>query len=328
MSAKEISELIDFLHDQNRQVRMIALRHLLSYSQTTHPQMPLFKKNEKRPIRDLLVLLRDIPRIACDAASILINLSSDCEIREILLQPEYILLFTQIITDVKSGLTDLICMILANLSKAEKIELILEITWENIPSMSSSNRVIDQLMDCYVKGHDKSLNPFATFDFLGNLFGDLTRFEKGREYFCRKQEYDGVFPISKIVVFTDHSRVIRRTGTASCIKNILFDINEHEILLDERDSDGMPEECQLLPPDKKRDQDDHIITLHLDSLLLLTSTVFGRDILRKRKVYPIIRELHSSSIDQSVKERVDRIVNLIMRDEAQETKDDQNTHVE
>jgi hypothetical protein len=70
----------------------------------------------------------------------------------------------------------------------------------------------------------------------------------------------------------------------------------------------MPEEVQLLPPDKIRDPDNHILETHLESLLLLTSTRSGREYLRKAKVYPIIRETHLHSEDDDVQEACDRIV--------------------
>lgn len=74
----------------------------------------------------------------------------------------------------------------------------------------------------------------------------------------------------------------------------------------------MPEECQLLPPDKTRDPDKHILITHLESLLLLSSTRAGRETLRKTGVYPIVRETHMHADDDDVEEACDRIVQVIM----------------
>jgi len=80
----------------------------------------------------------------------------------------------------------------------------------------------------------------------------------------------------------------------------------------------MLDDLQLLPPDKARDPDTHILTTHLESLLLLTSTRAGREYMRKVKVYPIIRETHLHTENDEVAEACDRIVQVLMaeRDEA------------
>jgi hypothetical protein len=74
----------------------------------------------------------------------------------------------------------------------------------------------------------------------------------------------------------------------------------------------MPDELQLLPPDKTRDPDNHILLTHLESLLLLTSTKFGREHMRESGVYPIIREthLHMADEDEHVAAACDRIVQV------------------
>lgn len=51
-------------------------------------------------------------------------------------------------------------------------------------------------------------------------------------YFIEEQEYDGVVPISKLLVFTEkYDAKVRREGVASTIKNSLFDSETHERLL-------------------------------------------------------------------------------------------------
>lgn len=82
--------------------------------------------------------------------------------------------------------------------------------------------------------------------------------------------------------------------------------------------DGMLDDLQLLPPDKARDTDTHILTTHLESLLLLTSTRAGREYMRKVQVYPIIRETHLHTEDDEVAEACDRLVQVLMaeRDDA------------
>lgn len=79
-------------------------------------------------------------------------------------------------------------------------------------------------------------------------------------------------------------------------------------------------DLQLLPSDKARDSDPQIILTHLETLLLLTTTREGRDLMREVKVYPIIRETHLHVEDEEVREAADRLVQVLMRDEEDEGK--------
>jgi hypothetical protein len=68
-----------------------------------------------------------------------------------------------------------------------------------------------------------------------------------------------------------------------------------------------------------------IVSAHLETLLLLTTTFPGREIMRKSGVYVVIRRLHEETEDEDVKGLVERLVNVLMRDEekVQEVKEDE-----
>lgn len=91
----------------------------------------------------------------------------------------------------------------------------------------------------------------------------------------------------------------------------------------DEDTDGMLDECQLLEPDKERESDVEIMKTHLETLMLLTATREDRDVLRRVKVYPIIRECHLQVDDEEVREACDRLVQVIMRKEEGEGNDDE-----
>lgn len=232
-------------------------------------------------------------------------------------------------------------MLFANLAKSEKMKKLLALKRKVPEGVSSSANAIDQLMDCFVKGAEGTLNKNANFDYLSYLFADLSKYEEGRAYFTTKQEYDDVVPVTKLTVFTEHTSGIRRKGVASTIKNVAFDLPFHPKLLSEDEADILPyillpimgpeeyddeesmdmlPDLQLLPPDKQRDSDTSIIVTHLETLLLLTTTREGRDKMRAIKVYPIIRECHLHVDDDAVREACDRLVQVLMRDEEGEEK--------
>ena len=199
-------------------------------------------------------------------------------------------------------------------------------------------------MDCFVKGAEGTLNKSANFDYLSYFFADMSKSEEGRAYFTSRQDYDGVVPVTKLTVFTEHKSSIRRRGVASTIKNGAFDIPFHPTLFSEDEANLLPyiilpimgpeefteeesmamlPDLQLLPPDKQRDSDNGIVTTHLETLLLLTTTREGRDIMREIKVYPIIRECHLHVEDEGVREACDRLVQVLMRDEEGEGNQDE-----
>lgn len=232
-------------------------------------------------------------------------------------------------------------MLLANIAKSSQASKFLALKRNTIPKpLSTSPYAITQLLDLFVKGASNTYNPHANYDYLSYFFADIAQHPDARSYLTTPhKEDDGIIPLSKIVVFTEHKGVIRRRGVASTIKNVCFNTEAHGVLLDpngvnllpyillplmgpeeysDEDMEGMPEECQLLPPDKERETDVEILKTLLETLLLLTSTREGRDMLRSRKVYPVLRECHLHVDDEGVREVCDRIVQVIMRDEPNE----------
>jgi hypothetical protein len=231
-------------------------------------------------------------------------------------------------------------MLLANLAKSDSIKRILTIERAVPKDLSTSKNAMDQLMDCFVKGAEGTYNKKADYDYLSYFFADIAKHPEGRTYFVTPQKHDSdIIPLTKLTVFTEHKSIIRRRGVASTIKNVCFDVESHTKLMatdevnilpyiilpimgseeyDDEDTDGMLDDLQLLPPDKQREPDFEILKTHLETILLLTTTRAGRDLLRQIKVYPILRETHLHVEDDGVREACDRIVQIIMSNEEEE----------
>lgn len=245
-------------------------------------------------------------------------------------------------------------MLLANMAKDDSLQRVLELKRDVPKGLSTSKWAMDQLMDCFVKGAAGAYNKDADFDYLSYFFADLAKFPKAREYLTTPSEHDeNIIPVTKIQVFTDHPSHIRRLGVASTLKNVAFLSPAHPVLLSnlnpdptlpppsiganllpyillplmgpeeysDEDTDGMLDELQLLEPDKDREKDLEIMKAHLETLLLLCTTRESRDVLRKVKVYPIIRECHLHVDDEDVREACDRVVQIIQRREEGEEED-------
>ncbi|KAL2443730.1 Protein HGH1-like protein [Exophiala dermatitidis] len=343
----ELEELVEFLHHGNTQIRQIACEHLVGHSS----EPSIFKKPQLVPVQDLKLLVKDYPPIAKNALTILVNLSRDAEILENLAADDAFLdTLLKKITNPKEPAANEIAMLLSNMAKSDRMERLVPLK-RSLPdkTVSTSPYALDQLFDLFVKGADGGLNKHADFDYLAYLMADMSKHKAGRDHFLSKREYDGIVPISKLVVFTEHKSHIRRRGVASTIKNVAFEVDKHPLLMadDTETVDGVPgvnilpyillplagseefpeeesanmlPDLQLLPPDKARESDPEILVTHLETLLLLTTTRAGRDKLRSIQVYPLIRETHLHVEDEGVREACDRLVQVLMRDEAEEEK--------
>lgn len=230
-------------------------------------------------------------------------------------------------------------MLLANLAKSDNLKDMLKRKQTAPEALGSNDVILNQLMDLFVKGQDGAYNKKADFDYLAYVLADLSKHEDIRQYFVTVQEYDGVIPLSKLKVFTEHKSQIRRKGVASTIKNVAFDIPSHKSFLSEDGLNILPylllpimgseeygedemmdmlPDLQLLPPDKKRDDDPTIIQTHVETLTILTTERESREYLRQVQVYPIIRETHLKVNDEGVQEACERIVQVLARDEEDE----------
>ncbi|KAI0972770.1 hypothetical protein F4678DRAFT_429329 [Xylaria arbuscula] len=331
----ELEELVGLVADPKPQVREIAAEHLIPYSIS---QPNIFKSENLKPIHNLKLLIKDLPNIAEHIITILINLSADHEILENLVSDDKFVteVLRQIIVPVEPN-ANLLSMLLANLAKSDSFKSVVDKKQPPPKELKSDDLVINQLLDLFVK--EASYNKHADFDHLSYLFADLTKHAEVRHHFVRRQDYDGVVPITKLKVFTEHKSDIRRKGVASTIKNVAFDVPSHPLFVSENEVDILPyillpitgneeydleesmamlPDLQLLPPDKQRDSDPNIIQTHVETLLLLSTTREARERMREIKVYPIIRETHARVQNEGVQDACERLVQVLVRDEADE----------
>ncbi|KAG7287884.1 hypothetical protein NEMBOFW57_007401 [Staphylotrichum longicolle] len=303
----ELEELVGFIAHPNPQIRKLATENLVPYS-TEQPA--IFKTEELRPVKHLKFLIRDHP----------LTLDVDP------------------LQDPAEANANLLAMLLANMAKWDGLKSVATRKQDSPEALKSNELVLNQLLDLFVKGADGTYNKDADFDYLAYVFADLSKHPEIRQFFITKQDYDDVVPINKIKVFTEHKSDIRRKGVASTIKNVAFDVPAHPAFLDEdqinilpylllpitgneeyddEETMGMLPDLQLLPPDKQRDADPNIVQTHVETLTLLTTTRKGRELMRNINVYPIIRETHLHVNDDGVREACERLVQVLMRDEAE-----------
>ena len=231
-------------------------------------------------------------------------------------------------------------MLLANMTKHDALSRLFTLQRSKTPSsLSSSKLALDQLLDLYVKGSTGTYNPNADFEYLAYVFADLAKFPDGGPYFTTPAAHDSIHPIAKLLPFTSHASTVRRLGAVSTLKNISFTPSVSAVLLapplsalpymllplasgedtySEEETEALPDELQFLDAGVKREVDVGILRVLLETLLLWTTEREGREELRRKGVYYVVRECHLRVEDDEVKESVERLVNVLMRDEAGE----------
>jgi hypothetical protein len=211
---------------------------------------------------------------------------------------------------------------------------------------------LDNLLEVFVRGaqgasgaHQKSnYNPNANFHFLAGVFANVSATPGGADFLLGLSTVDSSQRLSRLFVFMDHENEIRRGGVISVLKNVCFLTQTHESILlksvdegglgvlpylllplagneeyDEDDLETMLPELQFLEATKTREAKASLRLILVESLLLLTTTLYGREFMRKNGVYPVIQKLHLWEPSEEVKEVIERIVDMLKRDESQET---------
>lgn len=118
--------------------------------------------------------------ISESAVKILVNVSDDVAVLDLLATDDAFLeLLLSLIINPAYPAADYVAMLLANLAKHESFPGRLLSLRRAKPrpewKLSNSERAVDQLMDLFVRGVDKSLNKTACFDYLAYLFADIAR---------------------------------------------------------------------------------------------------------------------------------------------------------
>lgn len=82
--------------------------------------------------------------------------------------------------------------------------------------------------------------------------------------------------------------------------------------------DALPETCQYLGTDHVRETDVWVLRIHLETLFLLSTRggVRGARLVREMGAYPVVRELHLDVEDEGVRRGCERLVDVLMGDEA------------
>ena len=94
------------------------------------------------------------------------------------------------------------------------------------------------------------------------------------------------------------------------------------------DQESLPEACQLVDESKPREKDSALRLMLVESLLLLCTSHYGRESLRNRGAYIVVREAHLAEPKEQITEAIVRLVNLLKRDESESSLKDAEVDID
>lgn len=169
------------------------------------------------------------------------------------------------------------------------------------------SNVLDRFVASFTKiefnKHKQNLN------YLAAVFSNLSQTSTFRNLVSKSETR----LLPRLLPFISHeTSLIRRGGIVGLLKNICFDTSLHEWLFssevdilpfvllplagpeefDDETNEKLPIELQFLDTDKKREGDVDIRMMLLESLSQLCATRNGRNYLRDKCAYEVLRELH------------------------------------
>ncbi|TDH13640.1 hypothetical protein EPR50_G00035120 [Perca flavescens] len=326
LSDSEAAELLSFLTPDTRpDVKGHTTGYILGMS--GHRDGCRFLRSKSDLLVALFALTSD-PSIAIvkDCYHIFINLSADETLHQVLLADVKVLpVLLKRVLDPEYLFSDQICTILSNLTRHVK-------TCKTVFQVLQEEVGLAQLVEIFcTEGYNKKAN----FNYLSPLLSNLTQLPEARNYIMDKDRC----VIQRLLPFTQYqASAVRRGGVIGTLRNCCFDHAHHEWLLSdavdilpflllplagpeeltEEENEGLPVDLQYLPEDKKREEDPDIRKMLLETLLLLTATGAGRNTLKEKNVYYIMREFHRWEKDVHVTAACEKLVEVLIGDEPEQ----------
>jgi len=326
----ELEELAQFLSKHQRlDVKAVAVQHILGMTGNKEGIAAI----SKVPVVStrLLELLSDSSHgIAKDACHALINLSSDPATAKTLLQSNQMTCLVKALYDKihneDSKIADAATMVLSNLTR----DIVgCSLVWEKFKEHSIQIERVVFIM-CQ-EGYNKH---GANLRYLAPILCNLCQIPEVRQQILDRNQCI----IQRLLPFTEYKgSTLKKGGVIGCLRNCCFEHEHHSWLLGEdvdllprlllplagptpeslsdEEMDKLPVDLQYLDEDKEIEQDPDIRKMLLEALTQLCATKFGREYLREKNAYIILRELHKQEKDREVLLAAENIVDILIKKE-------------
>jgi len=322
-----VEELAQFLLPPQRiDVRAVALVQVLGLTGTAEGVATL--RAAPTILRVLVSLLLDPAEVlATDASLALINLSADeATVPSLLELKDIVSNLYKMMQNKESKQADKATQVLSNLTRdqvsCDKVHRKLE----------SSGIGVDSLVT--ILCHEKYNNTGLEMNFLGPVLSNLSQLPQVRKQILDREKC----VMQRLVAFTEYSAsVVKRGGVVGTIRNCCFDTEHHQWLISnevdiiprlvlpltgpssesitEEEMDQLPVDLQYLDEEKKVEKDVDIKTMLLESLTQLCATKLGREEMRSKNIYVILREFHKTEKDRACLLAAENLVDILIKKE-------------
>ncbi|RXM27384.1 Protein HGH1-like [Acipenser ruthenus] len=294
LDEKETKDLLNFLKlDTRPDLKGQATEYILGL--TGNKDSCRYLGSKPAFLKALLTLTRD-PSVAIvkDCYHTLINLSADTTAHEALIKEANALPpLLHNLLDPGYLFADQICTILTNLSRNK------ETCREVFRAIQDEGVGLARIVEVFCT---EGYNEKASLHYLGPLLSNLTQLPEARHFILDKDR----------IVTSCHEWLL--SDAVDILPFLLLPLAGPEELSEE-ENEGLPVDLQYLPEDKRREKDPDIRNMLIETMLLLTSTKAGRQILKKKNVYPIMREFHKWEKEPDVIVSCEKLVQVLIGDE-------------
>ncbi|CAI5747455.1 unnamed protein product [Peronospora destructor] len=347
---KSVEELVSFLSHPRPELRKAASSLLINMTASDQGTFQLLQLKKFDVVQALCRMISDMRPIAEDAIKALINLTAANPVAcERALKFDLLNRVMAQVEDDEWHLTDYSMMLLANMTTT--IDGTKALLGYDDKSSDAAivlrEKKIHTLTSSFLEGKPEpdgvdSSTGVPTWDdeyqYVANILANISQVEQGRDFLLKMRLSTSL--AGALLPQLKSPNVVRRRGITAAFKNLCFDSDNHFYLydqldisthmmvllagpeeLDEDDKMGMNPIVYSQGNKKKREHDRLVRLAAVDCLLLLCTTCTGRNELRRKKVYPIIRNAHLEEPDEEIGDQIYKLVDFLIRDEEGEEPD-------
>ncbi|XP_029441710.1 protein HGH1 homolog isoform X2 [Rhinatrema bivittatum] len=324
MDEEQATELLVFLSvDTRPDLKGQATEYILGLTASAEGRKFLASRADF--LQALLTLTSDLSlAIVKDSYHSLINLSADPSVHKPMISGTQLLpVLLKRLLDPDCIFADHICTLLSNLSREE------DTCRQVFQALQEEGMGLAKLVEVFcTEGYNRK----ASLHYLGPFLSNLTQLPETREFIVDRNRC----VMQRLLPFTQYEgSTVRRGGVIATLRNCCFDSSCHEWLLSEavdllpflllplagpeefseKEMEGFPLDLQYLPEDKKREEDPDIRRMLIEAIMLLTATKAGRQLVREKGTYLILRELHKWEKEPDVRIACEKLIQVLIGDE-------------
>ncbi|XP_030046119.1 protein HGH1 homolog [Microcaecilia unicolor] len=324
MDEGEATELLAFLsRDTRLDLKGQATEYILGL--TGNAEGRRFLASRADFLQALVTLTSDLSlAIVKDSFHSLINLSADPAVHESLIRGTPLLLvLLKNLLDPKYMFADQICTLLSNLSREE------DTCQQVFQAIQKEGIGLAKLVEILCT---EGYNQNASLHYLAPFLSNLTQLPETRQFIVDRDRC----VIQRLLPFIQYKgSTVRRGGVIAILRNCCFESSCHEWLLSddvdllaflllplagpeelsEEEMERLPLDLQYLPEDKKREDDPDIRKMLIEAIMLLTATKVGRQVVKEKGAYLILREFYSWEKEPDVRIACEKLIQVLIGDE-------------